>query len=98
MNSSRTLNYIHGEFSDEFPTLTLVQLARIINLAYNDGDIAITVEIQILIDVVEDQRYYTIPTTDRPLRLTGVQYKNSDDNYKAIPRHIGTHSLGENIV
>ncbi len=98
MNSSRDMNYIHGELANEFPAATMVEIARIINMAYNDGDIAITTEIQILIDTVEDQRYYTIPTTNRPLRITGVQFKNSDDAYKAIPRHIGTRSLGESLL
>jgi len=98
MNSSRDINYIHGELADEFPNLTQVALARLINLAYDDAGLAINVEIQILIDTVEDQRYYTIPTTNRPLRITGVQFKNSDDEYKAIPRHIGAHSLGESIT
>ena len=98
MNSNRDINYIHGELVDEFPKLTQVALARLINLAYDDAGLAINVEIQILIDTVEDQRYYTIPTTNRPLRITGVQFKNSNDDYKAIPRHIGTHSLGESIL
>lgn len=98
MNSNRDINYIHGELVDEFPKLTQVALARLINLAYDDAGLAINVEIQILIDTVEDQRYYTIPTTNRPLRITGVQFKNSDDKYKAIPRHIGTRSLGESIL
>ncbi len=98
MNSSRDINYIHGELVDEFPKLTQVALARLINLAYDDGGLAINVEIQILIDTVEDQRYYTIPITNRPLRITGVQFKNSNDEYKAIPRHIGQRSLGESIT
>ena len=98
MNSNRDINYIHGELVDEFPKLTQVALARLINLAYDDGGLAINVEIQILIDTVEDQRYYTIPITNRPLRITGVQFKNSDDKYKIIPRHIGAHSLGESIT
>ncbi len=98
MNSNRDINYIHGELVDEFPTLTQVGLARLINMWYDDGSLTITTEIQILIDTVEDQRYYTITTTNRPLRITGVQFKNSDDKYKAIPRHIGLHSLGESLT
>ena len=98
MNSNRDINYIHGELVDEFPTLTQVGLARLINMWYDDGSITISTEIQILIDTVEDQRYYTIPTTNRPLRISGVQFKNSDDKYKAIPRHIGTRSLGESLL
>ena len=98
MNSNRDINYIHGELVDEFPKLTQVALARLINLAYDDAGLAINVELPILIDTVEDQRYYTIPTTNRPLRITGVQFKNSADKYHVIPRHIGTHSLGESIT
>jgi hypothetical protein len=97
MNSTRTVDYIHGELIDEFPKLTVQKLTRLINQAYNDGDLAIFKEINIKIDVVEGTRYYAIPTTNRPLRMTGVQYLNSDSEYKPIPRHVGQTSAEDTV-
>ena len=97
MNSTRTIDFIYNELIDEFPKLTMQKIGRIINQAYNDGDLAIFKEINIKIDVVDGTRYYAIPTTNRPLRLTSVQYLNSDSEYKPIPRHVGQTSAEDTI-
>ena len=100
MNELRTLQYILGELQEEFPSLKLVQLARLINRAYDDGDNHITVEGEENIDVVDGTRFYDIPLDDNGspyLSVVSVHYKNSRDKYVPLARHVGATILGDTL-
>ena len=95
MQVKRTLSYIHSELKAKFPQLTIVMLARLCNMYFNESDLVVNEDHEEDYDVVSGTSFYDFPTDKNVIGIRSVHYKNTDGYYKPVPEIVGVNLLGD---
>lgn len=96
MQTDRNLSAILSEMRQVDPGLTLGQLARLVNMFFNDMDLVVNTEYEDDVDIVSGTRYYAIPTDQNILSIRHVYILASNGYYKPIAEYVGA-TLREDV-